>query len=201
VSCMLAPSLLFYLALGHDGSLLWFCAGIPVCAGMIVGALPLCDDPCIPALCLGLVSRRETLSAERQNESAFVDGVFHDLLGLLEDTRSWITDSDQQKKESASLPPEARIGLTRDLSTLTSRATAAMSVVLLYKALDEDASQIKDPGGQLDELYAEVARGVGSPGKTTTPKLADLMVRAQDVLGSVSEVRRMILSQINAPRH
>lgn len=141
------------------------------------------------------------MSAERQTESAFVDGVFHDLLGLLEDTRSWITDSDQQKKESASLPPEARIGLTKDLSTLTCRATAAMSVVLLYKALHEDSSQIRDPGSQLEELYAEVARGINAPGETTTPKLAGLMVRAQDVLGAVSEVREMILSQINAPRH
>ena len=76
-----------------------------------------------------------------------------------------------------------------------------MSVVLLYKALHEDSSQIRDPGSQLEELYAEVARGINAPGETTTPKLAGLMVRAQDVLGAVSEVREMILSQINAPRH
>ena len=57
---------------------------------------------------------------------------FRNLLSLLEDTRSWINEGRLQE-DHPSLPPEIRIGVTRNLSTLTSRATAAMSVVMLYR--------------------------------------------------------------------
>lgn len=140
------------------------------------------------------------LNAERPAETEFVEEVFRNLLSLLEDTRSWINEGRLQE-DHPSLPPEVRIGVTRNLSTLTSRATAAMSVVMLYRALREDAASITDPKRQLDELYAEVERGIEVPTIQEAPTLEALIDRARDLFEPVSQVREIILSRLETCPH
>lgn len=140
------------------------------------------------------------LNADCSTETEFVEEIFRDLLCLLEDTRSWINE-DRLREDHPSLPPEVRIGVTRDLSALTSRATAAMSVVMMYRALREDAGSITDPKRQLDELYAEVERGIEAPAVQEAPALAALIHRARDLLKPVSQVREIIISRLETQPH
>lgn len=135
-------------------------------------------------------------------ETAFVDTLFTTLLTLLEDARMLI-GSGRMHAITADLPAEARMVAARDLSKLTSQGTAAMSVLLMYKALHSgQADEIEDPATQLEELYGETVRNSGEPesyGPVVPAALVDLRRRGDDIFGKIGEVRSLILRHLGVP--
>ncbi|WP_019645845.1 hypothetical protein [Novispirillum itersonii] len=135
-------------------------------------------------------------------ETAFVDTLFTTLLTLLEDARTLI-GSGRMHAITADLPAEARMVAARDLSKLTSQGTAAMSVLLMYKALQSgQADEIEDPATQLEELYGETVRNSGEPesyGPVVPAALVDLRRRGDDIFGKIGEVRSLILRHLGVP--
>lgn len=135
-------------------------------------------------------------------ETAFVDSLFSTLLTLLEDARTLI-GSGKMHAITADLPPEARMVAARDLSKLTSQGTAAMSVLLMYKALHSgQADEIKDPAHQLEDLYSEAVRDGAEPesyGPVVPAALVDLRRRGDDIFARIGEVRSLILRHLGTP--
>lgn len=128
---------------------------------------------------------------------AFVDDLFASLLGLLEDARTLI-GSGRMQSITADLPAEARMVAARDLSKLTSQGTAAMSVLLLYKAFETgQADEITDPSAQLEDLYSEVSKApdsqpVGDYGSVVPVALVDLRRRGDEIFARIGDVRALI---------
>lgn len=135
------------------------------------------------------------LTDDTLSDDAFFDSLFTDALGLVEAIRDLLTRGDGAGADKG-MPPQVRMRVARDLSRLTCRATAAMSVLLLYKALEDgQAGEIDDVPGRLAELYAEVEAGPPSDGlnDAALPEpVAALMATADGVFARVARVRDMI---------
>lgn len=132
-------------------------------------------------------------------DAAYCAQTFADTLALLERTRDLLaagTGSDA----IGDVAPAVRMRVARDMSRLTSRASAAMSVMLLYKAVaEEDGGGIENPAAQLEDLYGEVVRGAAAaPGEPDLPQpVADLMAEAERVFERTARVYEYLRARLD----
>lgn len=128
-------------------------------------------------------------------DHAFSDRTFDETLRLIEDIRDYIT-SGESRQEREDAHPASRMRAAREMSRLTNRATAAMSIVLLHKALvGGQADDITDVTGRLVEMQesmwltpaADALDEVPLP-----PAVADLVSRAEALFGDVERILPLI---------
>lgn len=135
------------------------------------------------------------------NDAEFFDRLFADALSLVEATRDLLARGDGTGA-GTDTPPQVRMRAARDVSRLTCRATAAMSVLLLYKALEDgQADEIDDVPGRLTELYAEVEAPTPADNLRDVPlpePVAALMARADGVFDRVARIHDMIRRRLAA---
>lgn len=82
-------------------------------------------------------------------DAAFFDTAFSSVLSVIERARDSIIAG-----PGITLDSKQKMRMSREISRLTSRSTAAMSLLLLYKSLiDGDSTQIDNIPARLEDLY------------------------------------------------
>lgn len=128
------------------------------------------------------------------DDTTFFQDIQSQTMALLHDIRDFIASGDM-KRDSADIEPNQRMQVAADMSRLTSRATGAMSLVLLYQAIeDRQTDDITDIPGQLAELWQVVSDGVvpASVGGPMPPAMALLVQRGDQLFLRMDRLRTMI---------
>jgi hypothetical protein len=135
-------------------------------------------------------------------DAAFFEQTFADALAVVEEARDSIV-SGVARGEGMTLEPAQKMRLSQELSRLTSRATGAMSLLLMYKAMvTGQAAEIDNIPTRLEELYASVQ---ASSAASLDPALADVALpdaveslrqRAEGVFERMDRLYQMIAVQI-----
>jgi hypothetical protein len=135
-------------------------------------------------------------------DAAFFEQTFADALAVVEEARDSIV-SGVARGEGMTLEPAQKMRLSQELSRLTSRATGAMSLLLMYKAIvTGQAAEIDNIPTRLEELYASVQ---ASSAASLDPALADVALpdaveslrqRAEGVFERMDRLYQMIAVQI-----
>ncbi len=135
------------------------------------------------------------------NDPAFSQRTFDGTLRLIEDLRDHITSgAGRDGGADAGVEPASRMRAARDIARLTNRSTAAMSILLLHRALEDgQGGDIPDIPARLEELME--AMMVPSPvdaldSVPLPPAVADLMARAEALFADVQRVGGMIRGRV-----
>lgn len=132
-------------------------------------------------------------------DPTFATDTFDATLTLIEDVRDYIS-SGASRMAGEEVTPASRMRAARDMSRLTNRATAAMSILLLHRALaDGQAEDIANIPERLDEMVASMQ--VAYPADTLDevplpPAVAALMERAEALFRDVEAVGAAIREQV-----
>jgi hypothetical protein len=128
-------------------------------------------------------------------DPAFSERTFTQALSLIEDIRDYIASGAGGRAEPG-LEPATRMRAARDLSRLTNRATAAMSILLLNKAMEEgQADDITNIPARLEELEQGVTQTPPPDALDTAPlppAVAALLARAESLFVDVGRVAALI---------
>jgi hypothetical protein len=132
----------------------------------------------------------------------FFEETFRDALVLVEALRDLIVSSPSLGLSDTS-DPVVRVTAAREMSRLTNRAAAAVSLLLLHKALLADqAEDIADPTRRLNELYSEaVSVGLDAnrlSGVELPEPLQALLLQADDVFARMPRLHAMIEARLAA---
>jgi len=133
------------------------------------------------------------------NDPAFSQRTFDETLRLIEDLRDHITSGDS-RLERETVEPASRMRAARDMARLTNRATAAMSILLLHRALEDgQAGDIPDIPARLEDLLESMA--VQPPPDALDrvplpPAVAEMMARAEVLFADVRRVGGMIQGRV-----
>lgn len=119
------------------------------------------------------------------HDDALMPGTFDDAMALVEAVRDHIAASTATAKvEGAdSVTPAVRLRAAQELSRLTSRATAAVSLLLLLRALEEGQEVgVDNVPARVTDIYADV-RNTGAP--TDLPGVAASQAPLPDGLAAL----------------
>lgn len=131
---------------------------------------------------------------EPNDDTLYFNDLYARTMTLIEDVRDFIASGDH-RRVTAEAEPDIRMRAAAELSRLTSRATAAMSLVLLYQAVVEgQADEITDSHRQLGEVWQTVCDGVvAAPEPGIVPaELQTLVERGDALFASMPRLRTMV---------
>lgn len=126
-------------------------------------------------------------------DAAFVQAAFDDAMTLIEAARDHIAGGGVRAIDPE-VSPRTRMRAAQELSRLTNRATAAMSLLLLVKALEagQDVGVV-DIAGQAEAILAEINRPATAPlDDELPPDLAALLVQGEALFAQMPRVRSLL---------
>lgn len=133
-------------------------------------------------------------------DAAFVQAVFDDTLALIEAARDHIADG-AVRYAGVPITPTARMRASQELSRLTNRATAAISLLLLFKALQDGQDVgVADIPAQIDGILDDIQRPpvslaeVGADADAVPESLNILLLRGEAVFERMPHVRVRLLA-------
>lgn len=133
-------------------------------------------------------------------DAAFANRTFDATLKLIEDVRDYIS-SGESRLAGPEVTPPSRMRAARDMSRLTNRATAAMSILLLHRALaDDQAGDIANIPERLEEMVASMRHlypADALDGTPLPPPVAALMERADALFTDVARVADGLRGQLD----
>ncbi|MFA7429421.1 MAG: DUF1465 family protein [Rhodospirillaceae bacterium] len=127
-------------------------------------------------------------------DAEFVQATFDDTMALIEAARDHIADGSARHADPA-VTPRARMRASQELSRLTSRATAAISLLLLFKAVESGQDVgVPDIPAQMDGILADIQRPpLPSAGDEPMPEsLTVLVVRAETIFERMPRLHALL---------
>ncbi|KJS43697.1 MAG: hypothetical protein VR70_02310 [Rhodospirillaceae bacterium BRH_c57] len=136
-------------------------------------------------------------------DAAFVQAAFDDTLALIEAVRDHIADG-AVRYADVEITPTARMRASQDLSRLTNRATAAISLLLLFKALQDGQDVgVADIPAQVNSILDDIQRpslalaGTGGDADAVPESLNILLLRGESIFERMPLVRARLLALLD----
>ncbi len=131
-------------------------------------------------------------------DAAFVQAAFDDTLALIEAARDHIADG-AVRYADVEITPTARMRASQELSRLTNRATAAISMLLLFKALQDGQDVgVADIPAQVDGILGDIQRppvALAVADADAVPEsLNVLLLRGEAIFERMPHVRTRLLA-------
>lgn len=138
---------------------------------------------------------------EDSSDSRFMQQAFEDAVALVEAAREHII-SGAGRAAVAGIEPSARMLVTQEMSRLTARATAAVSLLLLHKALEagQDVA-VDDVPGRVSELFDQIVNvrhPAGSDARLIPDEVRLLLDRGEDLFARMPRVHRLVVGKMEA---